>query len=189
MNEKFLNMLRTANSLFNNGTIVDIYNTFLEQQRTNNVFNVDAFADALGLNVNREVWLDIDISGILNGRQRTIQANYFEGNLRQNFTIAHEIAHYLLHSNVDEITDFSFNRSQSYQYTEAQRQEEEEADFFAANLLMPEDLLRQRYEEHSNLSTQQLVRTLANMFQVSGRAMVKRLKDLGIIQRWVWVNV
>lgn len=66
---------------------------------------------------------------------------------------------------------------------------EEEADFIAANFLMPEEILKQRYKEKKDLELEKLVPELAKMFEVSGIAMVRRLKDLGIINHWVWVNV
>ena len=58
-------------------------------------FDIDGFCEELGFTIDRGVWLNIDIAGILNVKDKIIQANYFEGNLRQNITISHLLYRYL----------------------------------------------------------------------------------------------
>ena len=81
-------------------------------------FDIDGFCEELGFTIDREVWLDVDIAGILNIKDKIIQANYFEGTLRQNFTIANLLGRYLLLDynnkiNIDnDIILFSYHKSQ-----------------------------------------------------------------------------
>lgn len=75
------------------------------------------------------------------------------------FTIAHELAHYILHR--------SWAESQSYRvmprrniYTGPKPPQEQEADAFASHLLVPRDILR-KYKGIASISE------LSRMFAVS----------------------
>lgn len=96
--------------------------------------------------------------------------NKEEISYRTRFTIAHELAHVML-GHVREgrapKRDKSFNN-----YNDP---DEIAANAFAANLLMPEDLVRDLYGSARN------VQDLAEAFGVSSVAMTYRLKNLGII--------
>ena len=61
---------------------------------------------------------------------------------------------------------------------EAGRVEEGEANAFAAELLMPEHLVREAVREHGPDSVR-----LADRFEVSPKAMRARLRDLGLAER------
>ena len=90
---------------------------------------------------------------------------------RRRFTIAHEIGHFVLHP----------QRRRSERgglVNEAGRVLEREADLFAAELLMPEDLVREAVREHGVDA-----RRLADRFEVSQRAMQTRLQRLGLAER------
>lgn len=88
---------------------------------------------------------------------------------RKRFTIAHELAHFFLHHNKQEL-DFLDLRS-------TERDDKERAaDAFAAELLMPEVYVR---AEHDKLMFP-TVRQLAHVFGVSEEAMYYRLKNLQI---------
>jgi Zn-dependent peptidase ImmA (M78 family) len=56
--------------------------------------------------------------------------------------------------------------------------EEREADTFAAELLMPEDLVREAVREQGLDVTR-----LADGFEVSRKAMQTRLRSLGLVER------
>ena len=88
---------------------------------------------------------------------------------RRRFTIAHEIGHFVLHP-------ARVRPERGGVVTEAMRSEEREADTFAAELLMPEPLVRQAVlEQGANASL------LADRFQVSTKAMEIRLRRLGVL--------
>jgi len=96
--------------------------------------------------------------------------NKEEISYRTRFTIAHELAHVML-GHVREgrapKRDTAFNNYQD--------PDEVAANAFAANLLMPEDLVRDLYRSARS------VQDLAEAFGVSSAAMTYRLKNLGII--------
>ncbi len=87
---------------------------------------------------------------------------------RRRFTIAHEIGHFVLHPGRPRM-------ERGGRVTEAGRFEEREADVFAAELLMPEALVREAvYEQGVD------VVRLSDRFQVSRKAMQLRLRYLGL---------
>jgi IrrE N-terminal-like domain len=129
-------------------------------------------ARAFGLNVWEQA-LEKGISGKLirdpqNGGQSgySIVVNAIEPLTRKRFTVAHEIAHFILHRNQigDQLTDDTFYRSG---LTTAQ---EVEANKMAADILMPYELIDQL--QRSGVAG---VDALAKAFQVSRYAMMIRL--------------
>ena len=95
----------------------------------------------------------------------TIPAN--TSPLRDVFTIAHELGHYYLHS--DKRTKESFNR-------DGTNQRETEANWFAAELLMPAEKFKKTAEELQNDPQK-----IAAKFGVSGAAARVRMSVLGLI--------
>lgn len=102
---------------------------------------------------------------------------------RQRFTMAHELGHFLLHSDkIGEGVDDSVQyRSEPYgnfynQYISTI--EETEANKFAAGVLMPEELLIPHLERHDWRVSDIDVKGLATRFQVSPKAMEIRLQGL-----------
>jgi hypothetical protein len=90
---------------------------------------------------------------------------------RRRFTIAHEIGHFVLHQE-------GCRPERGGVVDEAGRVEEGEADTFAAELLMPEHLVREAVRTHGPDATR-----LAERFEVSRKAMQARLRDLGLAER------
>lgn len=94
---------------------------------------------------------------------------------RQRFTMAHEYAHFILHKDtrgsfVDEEIFFRKDKSSSIEYN---------ADKFASELLMPEDLFLKAVREDGIKD----VKELSNLFEVSAMAVKLRadeLKKLGV---------
>lgn len=100
----------------------------------------------------------------------TILVNEADIKPRARFTIAHELGHYYLHMNDSDdkiITSFRMDRSPI----------EAQANKFAAELLMPEDLVR---EAHSSMVIP-ICDSLAGFFCVSKQAMRLRLDNLGLV--------
>jgi hypothetical protein len=87
---------------------------------------------------------------------------------RRRFTIAHEIGHFVLHPG-------RLAPERGGAVNDAWRQHEREADQFAAELLMPEPLVREAVLELGPDA-----RRLADRFEVSRRAMQVRLSGFGI---------
>lgn len=131
-----------------------------------------------------------DVSGALvieNGNAR-IGYNPSESEVRQRFTIAHELGHYILHRQerkdglfVDNVK-VMFRRQNS---TDKEYRQEREANAFAASILMPEDLIRKEFEllmeSETFFTDENMVRSLAKKFKVSNIAMTFRLTNLGYL--------
>jgi len=133
--------------------------------------NINAVAEFMGLEVVEEI-MDDDLSGYLEYRQGAWVAgvNALHHKNRRRFTIAHEIAHYVLHR--DRAASFH-DRTFARRATSTDVMERE-ADQFAANLLMPEASVRQAIKAGATS-----VAALAEAFGVSALAMKYRVQSLG----------
>jgi len=85
---------------------------------------------------------------------------------RKNFTIAHEIGHYVLHD--DELC-YMKNSKRSYFHREA--------DIFAAELCMPTYMVRKEAQKWFNDH-----RYLARLFGMSEIAMVRKMQEMGLLR-------
>jgi Zn-dependent peptidase ImmA (M78 family) len=134
--------------------------------------DLEKMAGALGLSVNMNAKLPADVSGsiIRSDRSYRIDVNSTHSFNRKRFTLAHEIAHYLLHRDLigDGIQDNALYRSRLSDFIEIQ------ANKLAAQMLMPAPLVRDVYRVVKSLVG------LTAAFQVSEEAMRIRLKELGL---------
>lgn len=98
---------------------------------------------------------------------------------RRRFSVAHELAHFLLHKDDRSVSIRSerFHRSDDhFEYLEkSDRLQEKEANAFAANLLMPTNLFKPAYQRLDGD-----VAKLAKLFFVSEIAAKNRCRDLGL---------
>lgn len=155
---------------------------------------VDRLARALGATIREEPF-DGDVSGALyrTGRKTVIGVNASNAEVRQRFTIAHEIGHLLLHEDTEVFVDRQFlgvvpTRGASTEPTfyrnavssHAVDPREIEANRFAAALLMPEHILEQDVKGKSLPLKADDLTALAGRYNVSQQAMVFRLMNLGI---------
>lgn len=108
---------------------------------------------------------------------------------RQRFSIAHELGHYYLHTGglfVDRVDRVNATRHFRNEISSlAIDRKEIEANTFAANLLMPKSFIISEInnilEERENISAEDLIGILSDIFSVSGTAMAYRLENLGIL--------
>lgn len=146
---------------------------------------VDRVAARVGLQVERTSFGD-DVSGVLvieDGRG-VIGVNAAHAPVRQRFTIAHEIGHYILHR--DQLSVFIDKQMRQYlaafrdgQSASGEHRREREANGFAAALLMPAALLREEVARlRLDLEDEESVGILAARFKVSQRAMDLRLLNV-----------
>ena len=105
--------------------------------------------------------------------------------VRQRFTIAHEIGHYVLHRKSGDLfidrhhKVFARDKSSS----RGEDEKEVEANAFAAALLMPEELVEEELDRIGfDLGDEADVRELANKFNVSTQSMLFRLTNLGVFK-------
>jgi len=140
--------------------------------------DLEAIARDLGIAVRMDPTLPSTVSGKITRVPRTrapagfaitVNANHHPN--RRRFTLAHEIAHYMLHRSEigDEIVDDGMYRS-----TALRDHDERMADRQAAEIILPAPLVR---AEHARDPAPE---TLALRFEVSERAIRIRLRELGL---------
>jgi len=108
-----------------------------------------------------------------------IRVNRHEARPRQRFTIAHELAHFLLHRQLIDSTPGGISDNVLYR-SGAPERIEFEANRLAAEIVMPRKLVQRKLqEEFGGLVTEATIEKLASEFQVSKAAMEIRLSTLG----------
>lgn len=131
-----------------------------------------------------------DVSGALvrSGKVVAIAVNLSQHTNRQRFTIAHELAHYFLkHTEGEDHLDRKFTILRRDENSSTATDENEiQANYFAACLLMPEQFLRRdvaqlaRFNGETVLGESEIF-SLSKKYQVSRAAMSYRLVNLGLI--------
>ena len=149
------------------------YVTVLRQHQATLPVQVGALAKDLGLRVVLAT-LPLNISGLIQPDQAgdyVVKVNRFESKERQRFTIAHEIAHYLLHREQisSGVVDSVLYRSKLSSRTEA------EANRLAADIVMPAGAVRTIAARLTREDSKNIVARLAEEFGVSKQAMEIRL--------------
>lgn len=128
-------------------------------------------ADMVGVRVTfvRFSGEEDQVSGFYDYDENEIVVNRQEAPLRQTFTIAHELGHKVLHDVWAKSAEYRvLLRDPSQQSKDAH---EQEANAFAANLLMPRFMMDAYVENHTP-------QQLARLFAVSLPAMQARLSYL-----------
>jgi Zn-dependent peptidase ImmA (M78 family) len=144
--------------------------------------NIEAIIRGLGIELDKKASLDPDISGQIekSGNETyKVSVNSTDNYLRQRFTMAHELGHYLLHKNLmgDGLFDDRAYRSTAagkYATSLVGPKEEAAANRLAARILMPAEIVVSEAQDASSVDA------LAKRFQVSTKAMDIRLQTLGI---------
>lgn len=134
---------------------------------------VGALAKALGLKVVLAA-LPMNVSGLIKPDDDggfVIKVNRFEPKHRQRFTIAHEIAHFLLHRDRIQagVVDSVLYRSKLSSRAEA------EANRLAADIVMPRRKIQELAGLENVMFDDQLIESLAQQFEVSKQAMEIRM--------------
>lgn len=158
--------------------------------------DVDAIAEFLRVRVEEDPSLEQnDIIGQIGfvGDHPVVSINPMQNSYepRRRFTLAHELGHFCLHADKIQLgfKDSKKKMSRSLSYWDAK---ESEANTFAAQLLMPKELLLKHgqeiidnYKKKNNVSSMPLpafLQVISAKFSVSNKAMEYRLKNLGIIK-------
>jgi Zn-dependent peptidase ImmA (M78 family) len=104
-----------------------------------------------------------------------IRVNRHEARERQRFTIAHELAHFLLHKSVIDSSPDGIKDNVLYRSGEPERIEYE-ANRLAADIVMPMALVQKvLQEEFDGVVTEATIESLAARFKVSKAVMEIRL--------------
>ena len=107
-------------------------------------------------------------------KECVIQISKSDGAKRQRFSIAHEVAHLVLHD--DGKKEFVEWRKQLSDYdTESELYKEVQANMLASALLMPKALVQSAWKESRDIED------LASIFNVSRSAAYYRVENLGLL--------
>jgi Zn-dependent peptidase ImmA (M78 family) len=144
---------------------------------------VDQIAEHLNIKVQYAPLQD-DVSGLLyrENKSAVIGVNGLHSSVRQRFTIAHELGHYVLGRDGEFFLDrpvlFRSDKSR-----DENPEEEKDANAFAAELLMPEEMVLEEIAsiKYKELELEDAIKRLARVFNVSMQAMLIRLQKLNLI--------
>jgi Zn-dependent peptidase ImmA (M78 family) len=128
--------------------------------------------DLLGLAI--EVTDDLPVSGMLIPSERRIVVRSDEPEPRRRFTIAHELGHWICQCLEGDMQPV-YCRAGEIGVDAAAKALEREANIFAANLLMPEPIVRSAWAQSG------AVGAAASRFGVSPEAMEWRLFSFGCV--------
>lgn len=147
---------------------------------------IDRVVEKLGVTTEQS-WLEDKISGVLlvENKRGVIGYNATHANVRQRFTIAHELGHYVLHCGHSTQTRLFIDRYVAFRRDDhsGDDQEESQANAFAASLLMPSRLVYEEIKKHDyDLDDENDLNALARRFNVSAIAMSFRLTNLGLLR-------
>lgn len=150
---------------------------------------IDVVAHRLHLTIEAAA-LGENVSGMLvvENERGAIGYNATHAPVRQRFTIAHEISHYILHAKKKSRKSQLFiDRSVTFRRDEnsstGDDNEEVEANQMGAALLMPKGLVYQEVKKHDlDLDDEDAISLLAKRFHVSTAAMTNRLVNLGMLR-------
>lgn len=143
--------------------------------------DVESVVKAHGISILVED-VEVSLSGMLviKPEHTYLVLNQLHPMGRMRFSLAHELGHYLLHRDtssvfIDEAPLF-YRDERSKEGTDPL---EVEANAFAAELLMPEDVLRKEIGANPfSAEDEERIRELAARYGVSSSAMINRLKKL-----------
>jgi Zn-dependent peptidase ImmA (M78 family) len=151
---------------------------------------VEKIASKLGAQVTYEAF-DGEVSGMLYREKDSVLIGVNSSHVaaRQRFTLAHEIAHLVMHKGspvfIDRLVRVNWRDGTS-------DNEETQANAFAAELLMPRSFMEQEIQRavtrSRHIEPEQLTAELADAFRVSQDAMRFRLINLGVLGPYYAAN-
>lgn len=102
---------------------------------------------------------------------------------RQNFTIAHEIGHLFLHTNyLEDVVNHKRVVFDDF-YRDGDSEKEYQANEFAANLLMPQNMYLEKVKQYRNeIDNSVNIKAVSEFFGVSVDAAINRGKWLGVLE-------
>ncbi len=134
------------------------------------------------VDIPEEPYFEGAIKKDANTNKVTIYVNKASAPNRQLFTIAHELGHFFLHKETLDQGIVSYRHAEHYKgYSKDQKLQEQDANNFAAELLMPEKIFREYYNQNSNLKIDELVKKMADFFGVSEDAIKVRMSYLDLL--------
>lgn len=155
--------------------VAEEHMSVIERYQNDVPVKIGAIAKDLGIIV-KSATLAAGISGEIKevADVVTIRVNRHDTKQRQRFTLAHEVAHFLLHRDKigDGIVDDMLYRSSLSDALEA------EANRLAADIIMPREKVQQIMTKRDGSKVEEKIEFLANLLEVSTTAIKIRLGKL-----------
>jgi len=158
-----------------------VKNLLKKNKLTSIPIDIEKIANSLGVQIKLSK-LEDNISGFLylKNENPVIFVNNIHPVPRQRFTIAHELGHLILNHNGDLFVDKEHVLYRDSRSKEGSLKLEREANRFAAELLMPEEMIIDEIVENEiDLDDPKKLNDLAKKFKVSTQALTIRLNNLG----------
>jgi Zn-dependent peptidase ImmA (M78 family) len=154
----------------------DVLTSYFSDKDFSYPIPIEKIAESNGLIVKLGKFKDKNVSGILKRKDHggNVYISAAEPKYRQSFTIAHELGHFLIHSDRKQ-EEILYRRDVINLNTEDQTIESE-ANWFAASILMPEEKFTEYWKATKNESL------IADYFGVSPTAVRLRVKNLNLEQ-------
>lgn len=124
------------------------------------------------LSLEQAKFKKFEVGGAFDRENKTIYLAVDESPIRQAFTVAHELGHLILHKKKQDI----FFRHQVKDFDGDSKENEKEANWFAASLLMPKEMITKAWEKYKSIEL------IAQYFGVSKQAAYWRLKNLELLR-------
>lgn len=132
--------------------------------------------------------LNNDLSGMvqrIDDKTAIIGINSYHADVRKRFSIAHEIGHLVLHEDESLHVDENVRSVVQFrnEYSSLGIDDKEiEANQFAAEILMPEQMLAKDVSKSKDRGPEAVIEELAELYDVSIQSMTIRLTKMGIIK-------
>lgn len=141
--------------------------------------DLNSIASAIGCDIELVTFDPEDISAQVvkdtgNNRYK-IQVSREDGKKRQRFSIAHEIAHIILHDTSKDGSLFIERRQPLVDYNADDLYKEVQANMLAAAILMPKRAVIELWDNSHSVDA------IADAFNVSNGAVYNRLDNLGLM--------
>lgn len=112
--------------------------------------------------------------------KRCILVNSEDSEETQRFTIAHEIGHFIMHC--DDSSNFYERRhSDPNDINPKLKKHEDNADFFAANLVLPSNLIVTYAMNNKWRGRKEIINQICTMFCVDVETVSRRFNELGLV--------
>jgi Zn-dependent peptidase ImmA (M78 family) len=150
-----------------------LVDTYGSADRITTPIDVNRIATKFGITLQTGNITKPDVSAIYLKKEKRIITQKADPLTRQTFSIAHELGHFVLHEDKEEEV---FYRIDAMNLDSAQKKEEQEANVFAASLLMPEFIVKRLWAQFPD----GLI--IADTFKVSNVGAYFRLKNLQLVK-------
>lgn len=168
-----------------------VYKIFDECSIDKVPINVSEIAEKLGFDIYYGKFNDESVSGSMwdvneeidlsatRKSKRFILVSDRDTAERQRFTIAHEIGHFVMHC-TDERNFYERYHSNPDKTDPKLKKYEDDADFFAANLVLPSKLVIGYVMNNSGVDRSALIQKICTQFGVERETVTRRFKELGL---------